>query len=257
MTYSIDILKVGRCDVRGPEVYWMSHWEAWLPLQFHMLVVRGGGKTIVVNTGPPADLTEMNKAWVDYMGDERGALKVEPEDRPEKALPAIGVDPNDVDMVIVTPFQQYSISNLKLFSKAEICLSRHGWIEFQAPTLPMPLAQRRQSIPDDVLTYLSTEAWERVRLMEDEEELLPGLRTFRTGAHHPESTAVAIETKAGTAIFADCIFHYGNIEKDHPLGIAENIHECKAAYARIREEADVVLAPYDPEILERHPDGTL
>jgi hypothetical protein len=35
----------------------------------------------------------------------------------------------------------------------------------------------------------------------------------------------------------------------------ESLPECMAAYARIREEADVVIPLYDPEVLARFPEG--
>ena len=57
MTYQVQVLKAGEADVRGPEVYWMSAWEDWETLYFYMLVIRGQGKTVVVNSGPPRDLT--------------------------------------------------------------------------------------------------------------------------------------------------------------------------------------------------------
>jgi len=53
MNYEVRVLKMGQSDVPGPEVYWMSHWEQWLTLYFYMVVIRGGGKLAIVNTGPP------------------------------------------------------------------------------------------------------------------------------------------------------------------------------------------------------------
>ena len=52
MNYEIQALKMGQCEVPGPEVYWMSGWEKWELLCFWMMVIRGGGKTIIINTGP-------------------------------------------------------------------------------------------------------------------------------------------------------------------------------------------------------------
>ena len=63
MSYSVHVLKMAEAEVPGPEVYWMSHWQEWVRLYFYMVVVRGNGVTAVVNTGPPADLSEMNRAW--------------------------------------------------------------------------------------------------------------------------------------------------------------------------------------------------
>ena len=43
--YTVRLLKMGQCDVPGPEIYWMSHWDKWYTLNFYMTVIQGGGKT--------------------------------------------------------------------------------------------------------------------------------------------------------------------------------------------------------------------
>ena len=46
MKYGIQFCKAGESDVPGPEVYWMRNWDTWETLNFIIVVVRGGGKTI-------------------------------------------------------------------------------------------------------------------------------------------------------------------------------------------------------------------
>ena len=43
MPYTVQVLKMGQCQVRGPEVYWMDRWDDWEELYFYV-VVRGEGK---------------------------------------------------------------------------------------------------------------------------------------------------------------------------------------------------------------------
>ena len=65
--------KDGPVRVMGPEVFWMSHWNDWVQLYFWMVVIRGNGKTAIINTGPPDDLTALNERWSGGFG-ERGKL---------------------------------------------------------------------------------------------------------------------------------------------------------------------------------------
>ncbi len=44
MQYEIQFLKMGQCEVPGPEVYWMSNWNTWETLNFWMVLIRGGDK---------------------------------------------------------------------------------------------------------------------------------------------------------------------------------------------------------------------
>ncbi len=254
MPYKVQILKMGQCQVRGPEVYWMDRWDDWEELYFYMVVIRGEGKLAVINTGPPRELTALNARWTAAFG-ARGALVRAESEFPETALGRHDLVAAEADLVLITPLQAYAMGNIPLFRNARICISRRGWIEdFHAPDYEMHVP-RKLRIPDDALIYLTVESPEKLWLLEDEEEILPGLNAFWVGTHHRSSMAYLVETGAGRVAITDCCFKYGNIENMHPLGIMESLAECMAAYRRIRAEADIVIPLYDPEVLERFPDG--
>ena len=250
MKYEIQVLKMGECQVPGPEVYWMSNWDTWETLHFWMVVIRGGGKNIIINTGPPADLTPLNAAWKEAI-DERSQMVRQDSDRPGTALASVGLKPGDIDHVLITPLQAYATGNIPLFTNAEICLSKRGWIEdFQAPKYNMHIPRKLRS-PDHVLQYLEISAPERLRLLEDEEEVLPGIRAFWTGVHHRSSMAYVIDTAKGPVVVSDCFFKYRNVESMIPLGIMESLEECMRAYERIKKEAGILLPLYDPLVPDR------
>ena len=159
--------------------------------------------------------------------------------------------------MLITPLQSYATANIPLFRNAQVCISRRGWIEdFHAPQFPAH-GSRRARIPNDALQYLDIEAPEKLRLLDDEDEIMPGLRAFWTGAHHRSSMAYAIETSKGQVIATDAAFHYGNLERMHPLGIMESLEECQRAYRRLNSSADILIPLYDPDVLRRFPGGKL
>lgn len=255
--YEARILKAGEADVPGPEVYWMSEWNRWETLAFSMVLLRGGGHTVLINTGPPADLTELNEAWTVGYGDPRGAMRRAEDERPEAALRRAGVAPEDVDYVLITPLQSYATANIPLFRRATVCISRRGWIEdFHAPRFA-PHQPREFRIPKDVLIHLVTDGWERVRLLEDEEEVLPGIRASWVGTHHRSSMAYFVETARGVLAISDCFFKFRNLEENIPLGVQESMEECLRAYERIRKWAELALPLYDPEVFTRYPGGRI
>jgi glyoxylase-like metal-dependent hydrolase (beta-lactamase superfamily II) len=252
VSYQVTVLKMGQAEVPGPEVYWMSHFEQWLMLYFYMVVVRGHGITAIINTGPPQDLTDLNRLW--GSGGTRCQLLRQPEERPDASLARLGIRPEEVTHVLITPLQAYATGNIPIFRNARICLSRRGWIEdFHAPRFPAH-SPRWSRIPNDVLMYLELEAHERLCLLEDEDVIAPGLCARWVGAHHRSSMAFEVNTAKGEVIVSDAAFHYGNVEQPHPLGIGESLEECHFAYERFRR-ADVFLPLYDPEVLDRHPGG--
>lgn len=241
--------------VPGPEVFWMDRFGEWLDLSIHVLVIQGQGRTVLVNTGPPLDyLGHMNAVWREELG-EVTQMTVSADQHIDAVLARHQISADDVDMVVLTPLQAYAVGNIARFQRAEICVSRTGWIDLFAPKFFD--ARRHMAVPDEQLKYLLFDAWPagRVRLLEDEEELAPGIMTWWAGTHHRSSLAVTIESARGRIGFSDVVFYYENLEEDRPLGIQESMEECKMAYQRLRRTTDCFVSPYDPRTLARFPQG--
>ena len=257
MKYSIQAFNMGTFWVPGPEVYWMEAWNQREEMNVLIYLVRAGDKNILINTGPPQDLTVINAAWLSFFGYPEAQITRTDDQLPQNILKSQGLTPDDISMVLVTPLQAYATANIHLFKNATIGISRRGWIEdFQAPTYHLHVP-RHLRIPPEVNQYIQNEGWEKVRLLADEEEVLPGLRVFWAGVHHRSSMGVAIDTEKGTVIISDCFFKYGNVEKGRYLGVMESMMEADATWARIRKEADIIASIYDPEVFARHPNGII
>lgn len=254
-THAVRVASVGRTHVPGPQLYWMSDWGEWHELSFNVALIRGDTTTVLVNTGAPDDLSPLNDLWTSVHGD-RGAFVRAPEETLDARLADLGVAPDEVTDVVVTPFQLYTTGGLTRFPTARIHLSRRGWVHFHT-THDHPHDNRWRSFSRETLVHLVTEAWDRVHLLEDEDEVVPGLRTWFTGGHHRASIAVEVDTGAGTVVLSDAFFHYGNVEDDRLLGIHENMYEAMAAYERTRRIADHVVPLYDPAVFRRYPDGRI
>jgi hypothetical protein len=255
MPFAVRVLKVGQVEIPGPELFWMSAWDDWYPLFFNVVLIQGDGVTALVNTGAPDDLTPLNEIWVSILGERSRYVRGEGETLVEQ-LASAGVRPEDVTHVVVTPFQLYSTGGIPLFENAQICLSKKGWIHYHT-THAHPHDNRWTSISKEVLVHLVTDAWERVRLLEDEDEVVPGLRTWWTGTHHRASIAVEIDSAAGVVVASDAFFYYENVEENRLLGINENMYEGLAAYERTRRVADHIVPLYDPRVFERYPGGVV
>ena len=253
--YGVQMVKVGEGDIPGPELFWMSEWDRWFRLDFQVGVIRGQGVTALVNTGAAEDLGPMNEKWATFLG-ERSRMRRESEWWILNQLNRIGVVAEDVTHVILTPLQLYSVSNVARFRNAQICLSKKGWTHYHT-SHEHPHDDRWYCIPKDVLHYMIFDAWDQVRLLEDEDEVVPGIRTWWTGSHHRASVAVEIDSTDGTVIITDAFFYYRNLEEDHPIGVCENIYEALAAHRRVRQVADHPVPLYDPLVFEKYSDGLI
>lgn len=254
--FTIQMLCTAEIEVPSPEVYWMEGFGDWTKLQFQMAVIRAHGKTILVNTGFPENVTALTKAWSDFLG-PRAMLKRPHAWRTQALLANEVVDPAEVDYVVVTPIQLYATGCLHLFPNAKFCFSRRGWIEdIIAPTYPHHVP-RQGCISDEHLRWLLFENSQNLLLMDDVHELLPGLTCRWVGVHHRSSMLVEVQTARGLVVMSDCAFHFANVEENKPLGIAESIIEAHAAYADIRRRAAVFVPLYDPLVQERFPQGII
>lgn len=251
--YRVTTLPVGQSIIPGPELFWMNDFDQWHPLTFQSVLIRGDGVTALVNTGPAADLTPMNEGWASFLG-EKARMQREDGQFVLDQLAAHDVRPEDVTHVVLTPLQLYTVSNVLAFPNAQICIAERGWVHFHT-THEHPHDNRATSIPDEILVELVTTAWPRVRLLKDEDEIAPGLRTWWSGGHHRASVVVEVDTDKGVVAISDSYFHLRNVAEDIPLGINENMYEILDCYARVRRTADIVLPLYDPANFERHPGG--
>jgi len=254
-SFRVTTLAVGHSEIPGPELYWMREWDRWFPLTFQVVLIRGGDVVALVNTGPASDLTEMNEGWQSFLGPRAVMQRAEGEFVLDQ-LARVGVTPGDVTHVLLTPLQLYTVSNVLAFPNAQVCISDRGWRHFHS-THAHPHDDRATSIPDDILTALVTSAWPRVRLLADEDEIVPGLRTWWSGGHHRASMVVEVDTSAGVVAISDTFFHLDNVQSDHPIGISENIYEAMTCHARVRSTADVVVPLYDPGNFDRFAHGVV
>jgi glyoxylase-like metal-dependent hydrolase (beta-lactamase superfamily II) len=240
---------MGQCEVMGPEVYdeSLERLGPTLLLDGHC----GNGKTAIITTGPPADLTGANTAGC---GSVNAATRGRSE-RPLKALASIGIKPEDVDYVLITGFRSAPRPTSNC-SQWQVCISQRGWIEdFHADKFPMHVP-REFRLSDETLRYLMFEGHKRLRLLADEDEIMPGLHCFWAGVHHRSSMCYVVQTAQGRVGISDCLFKYGNLEDGEPLGIQESLEEYYLTTKRIKRETDIFIPLYEPDVVKRFDGGS-
>lgn len=253
--WRVELLPQGRGDIPGPELYWMRDFDQWYELCFQVGLLRHGDRVVLLNTGPAEDLEPMNRQWAGFLG-ERAALRRGPGEFVLDGLATRGILPEDVTDIVLTPLQLYTVSNVPRFPNARIWISRRGWVHFHT-THQHPHDDRDSCLPQDVLQHLVGPAWSRVRLLDDEQEVAPGLRTWWCGTHHRASVVVEVDTEHGVVALSDAYFYLENVERNHPIGINESMYEALDTYERVRRTADVVVPLYDPKNLDRFPGGVV
>lgn len=167
-------------------------------------------------------------------------------------LVKFGIGAEDIGWVFITHLHFDHVNELGIYKNARIVVSRRG---LEAATA-FP-GWNGSWVPWDVLVGL-TNGWKDRVLAIDDAEVLPGLRTIWLGGHTPCSQAVVLQTRLGnTAITGDTVSLYANIERDIPVGVADDFDECRRAMAKLGRSADAILPSHDPEVLRRFPSGVI
>lgn len=255
-TFKITPLKMGQTNVPSAEIYWMAKLSGWEQLDFWAVLIEGGGKRLLLNTGFPKDYSALHDHWTNWAKEatgEEGHVPVVAENEwILSALAERGVSPEQIDYVLLTPLTAYATGGLDQFPKAQICMSRRGWIDFHAPEEEIPQLPRHIVFPPHVLQYLVMDAADRIQLLPDElTTIVPGLQSWFCGGHHRSSMAFLVDTDQGRVAITDSIFKYRNYEEKIPLGLSENVEEHYRLYAKVKRESDLILPLYDPLVKTR------
>ncbi|MFJ6650079.1 hypothetical protein ACIQPS_30970 [Streptomyces sp. NPDC091290] len=257
--YAVRVLEFGRADVRGPEVFWMSHWDEWVTLAFSAVLIRNARRCVLLNAGMSRPDPELDRLWEEYSGHPRARMRF--GSSVCNQLRALGIDPGAVTDVVLSPFQAYSVSDVREFPRATVHLLRSGWAEFLAPSRCYVLDQtqaRELSVPRGVMEYLLFDAWNRVNLLDDRDVIVPGVTSLSVGIHHPESLAVTVSTREGPVIWTDGIFHHENFSRRTPLGLTRSLAESSRLQKFLEGSgAAAVLPAYDSTLTERYVHGVV
>ncbi len=251
MKYEVYALKCASTQSPTPELLFLTDWGQWTALNTYIWVIKGGEKPIVVDTGLRDGY---EKEFNQFCPGEE--YVVGPGEDTVSCLRKVEISPEDVGYLIATHLHYDHFVNVKLFRNAEIYISKKGWLELMAPRYPQ--LANPVLFPRDVLAYLANEAWNRVHLVGDEEEILPGVKVFWVGGHTMCSQAISVDTLKGKVVIGgDTVFLYRNIEENIPAGMSYSILDCYAGMDRMRRESDIILPNHDMEVLKRYPGGKI
>lgn len=218
------------------------------PLTFWVWILRCGDRVGLIDSGLPegADLTALDQA--------NQALAPECVFSPLASLPEIlkaeRIAPQDIRFLLLSQFITYATGGLnrRNFPCARVYAAYEGMHELLTATPGHPPRE----------FYLTPDSWsyvrellveQRISLVSEPVEVFPGLIYEPTGGHHPGSAGIRVRTKTGWIGILETAFVQENIEREIPIGIAENASLCRDVIRRYKKENDLVLAGHEPDIV--------
>lgn len=256
-TYELQAHRVATLPVPGWECFFGRHDVEFHNLAFYVWIVRGDGHTGLVDTGLPVDEVERRRLIEGCQTVDKRCVFADIVTL-DRFFQEHSLSPESIDFVLLTQTITYSSGGLlpQFFARAHVYISRTGVRELLLETPGHP--------PRDL--YFTEATWmflrrllieNRLHLVDEVTEVVPGLTFETTGGHHPGSAGVCVETARGRVGIIETAFLKENVDLALPVGIAEHASLCREVIRRYKRECDLVLAGHDPTIRDRFLDGVI
>jgi N-acyl homoserine lactone hydrolase len=204
-------------------------------------VMRSKDETVVLDAGPgdPAVVrSELGRAF-------------EPHGDLTETLIALGVEPAEVETVVISHLHWDHAGGLDLFSSARFYVQRR---ELHAAIAPVPAHEALYELDG---ASPAPPRWlrsrKRMTIVDGDVQLCPGLRLLLLPGHALGLMGIEVSTRSGTIVLAsDAVPTFENWEDNIAPGIYVDLREAYATLDKLRTIPDAhVLPGHDYAVLER------
>ncbi|WP_210766285.1 N-acyl homoserine lactonase family protein [Salinicola sp. MIT1003] len=216
--------------------------DAALPMDFFVWLAVGHDRTVLIDTG-------CNEQTCRKRGHE--FLRC-----PTDGLRSVGVEPHEVDTVIVTHLHWDHAGNFDKFPNAVF----HACpVEIQHAVGPCMCNSFMKTAYDveHVCSFVRLLYERRVVYHRGVKEVAPGLYIHETGGHTPGLQFVTVPTKRGrVAIASDAMHYLDNMFLERPFPVVHDVPSYFAGIDAVRAAADSVehIVPgHDPAVMRAYP----
>jgi glyoxylase-like metal-dependent hydrolase (beta-lactamase superfamily II) len=241
--YEVFAIRYARRDARRPEhfVGGDPH-DAPMPMDYFVWLIRGGGRTFVVDTGFAAETAARRK---------RELLRA-----PRAGLAALGVRAEEVRDVIITHMHYDHAGTLADFPGAAFHIQddEMGFVAGR----PMRHAPFARSVEvEDVVGMVRLLFEGRVAFHNGTAELAPGVSLHHIGGHTPGMQSVRVHTKRGWVVLAsDATHYYEHFETGRCFPTVVDMGGVLEGYDTLRRLAESprhIIPGHDPLVMARYP----
>jgi glyoxylase-like metal-dependent hydrolase (beta-lactamase superfamily II) len=215
--------------------------SALYDLSLYFWLVRDEERTVLVDCG-----------WNQDRAVERG-YPVGAD--PMELLRRFGVEPTDVDHVVISHMHFDHAGNLEVFPNATFTIARSEYEFWTGPYSDRTVVARFIDKGDiNAVRRLNVDG--RLNVVDDTKFVAPGIEVICVGGHTPGQLITVVESRSGRIVLAaDAVHLHEEMELDRPYVDFYDIGEVYAAYDVLRqfasEEGTTIVAGHDPREMTR------
>ena len=238
--YEVYALKCGERDTTACEFFYREPSHDRITLDFFVWLILGGPHPVLVDTG--------------FAEEDAAARGIRGYVSPAAMVARMGVRPEEVPVALVSHLHWDHWAGHRLFPGAEFWIQREEVAFWTGPVARYDV-YKAPANPAALANLVALNYANRVRLVEGEREVLPGLRVHWVGGHTSGLQIVSVETARGRVVLtSDASHFYRNVERYQPVQIITSLPQMLAAFDTIRELAGgprLIVAGHDPEVAAR------
>ena len=243
--YQIFALKfAGPFNSSGAFVMWNKEWENVCERNYYFWCLKSAEQTILVDAGVSPGLAE-KRNLAGYVS-------------PAELLEGINVGVEEVRQVILTHLHWDHVDGITLFPQAHRYVQkaeRDFWLHDE-------MAQRRPFpffLNDTTRAACrSIEDTGRMRLVDGDQEILPGISCLLAPGHSVALQAVGVNTSSGQAILgSDCAHLFRNYQEEWPSALIIDmvawVHSIEKLKSRV-SSPELLFPGHDPLMTQNYPE---
>jgi glyoxylase-like metal-dependent hydrolase (beta-lactamase superfamily II) len=238
--YRVYAVQYAERETDASEVFYGERERRPMGMAYFVWAVTDGARTVVVDLG-----------FTEAVGTRRGRRFLR---SPAEGLAAVGIDASRVERVVLTHLHYDHVGNFALFPRATFYVQAAEVAFWTGRHAHQPLFRHPVEV-EDIVDLVRLNYAGRVRFVDGEGEILPGVRVHAVGGHTAGMQILTVPVERGQAVLAsDASHYYRNLEENIPFPTLHDLPGTYGAFERIRElasAADLIVPGHDPLVLER------
>jgi glyoxylase-like metal-dependent hydrolase (beta-lactamase superfamily II) len=176
---------------------------------------------------------------------------------PVEALRLLGVEPSEVETMLISHLHYDHIGNLAAFTNARFLVPERE-LAFWTSDVARYAGFWHHVEAGEIARVAQLHADGRVDTYGGETEIAPGLTAVEVGGHSPGQQILLVDTASGRLVLtSDAVHLYEELEKARPFGVLADLEEMYLGFETIKrlgaEPGTTVVPGHDPEVTRRFP----